>query len=60
MIGRTAIVRTANRAATRRLQSTSSSPKMHRAKDAWQELEKTRAPKDHDDLHVSADIDVIE
>lgn len=53
MIGRTALVRTANRAVARRAQSTSSSPKMHRAKEAWSELEATRAPKDHDDLHVS-------
>lgn len=53
MIGRTALVRTANRAVARRTQSTGSTPKMHRAKDAWSELEATRAPKDHDDLHVS-------
>jgi hypothetical protein len=53
MIGRTALVRTTNRAVTRRAQSTGASPKMHRAKDAWAELEATRAPKDHDDHHVS-------
>jgi len=52
MIGRTALVRTTQRVATRRAQSSGASPKMHRAKDAWSELEATRAPKDHDDLHV--------
>ena len=53
MIGRTAIARTATRVAARRAQSTSATaPKQHRAKDAWQELEKTRAPTEADELHV--------
>ena len=52
MIGRTAIARTANQVIARRAQSTGAAPKMHRAKDAWKELESTRAPIDHDDLHV--------
>lgn len=50
MIGRTVLARTATRAVARREMSTA--PKMHRAKEMWPELEKTRAPKDHDDLHV--------
>ncbi|CAB9528771.1 expressed unknown protein [Seminavis robusta] len=52
MIGRSAVLRTTKQVAARRLQSTAGTPKMHKAKDCWQELEKTRAPKDHDDLHL--------
>lgn len=39
------------RAATRRPMSTTAAPKMHKAKDAWVELKKTRPPPGHD--HVS-------
>ena len=41
----------AARAATRRPMSTTAAPKMHKAKDAWVELKKTRPPPGHD--HVS-------
>jgi hypothetical protein len=51
-IGRAALVRTTKQVTARRLQSTAAAPKQHKIKDAWVELEKTRAPKDHDDLHV--------
>mmetsp|Transcript_27939 Transcript_27939/g.43918 ORF Transcript_27939/g.43918 Transcript_27939/m.43918 type:complete len:90 (-) Transcript_27939:174-443(-) len=36
------------RAATRRPMSTTSAPKMHKAKDTWGELVKTRPPPGHD------------
>ena len=46
-----AIRTSAIRAATRRPMSTTVAPKMHKAKDAWGELKKTRPPPGHD--HVS-------
>ena len=52
MIGRTVIARTSKQLVARRAQSTGAAPKMHRAKDAWKELESTRAPVDADDTHV--------
>jgi len=39
------------RAAARRPMSTTAAPKLHKAKDAWGELKKTRPPPGHD--HVS-------
>lgn len=55
MLSRTAIAaRTVTRAVGARPLSTAAGggPKMHRAKEMWQELEKTRAPIDADDTHV--------
>ena len=51
-LGRAALLRTTKQLTARRLQSTAAAPKQHKAKEVWAELEKTRAPKDHDDLHV--------
>jgi hypothetical protein len=51
-IGRAALLRTTKQVTARRLQSTAAAPKQHKIKDAWAELEKTRAPMDADDHHV--------
>ena len=50
MIANTAI-RAAARVGSRRPMSTVAAPKMHKAKDAWSELQKTRPPPGHP--HVS-------
>ena len=51
MVARSSISRVATRAVARRQMS--SEPKMHTSKNSWQELKKTRPPKDHMDEHVS-------
>ena len=46
-----ATIRAAARAGSRRPMSAVAAPKMHKAKDAWAELQKTRPPPGHP--HVS-------
>ena len=52
MIARTSLVRTAATRVVARRQI-SSEPTLHKAKDKWADLLKTRPPKDHMDEHVS-------
>ncbi len=44
-------VRTASRVGSRRTMSESAGPRMHKAKDAWKEIQATRPPEGHP--HVS-------
>ncbi|EJK66645.1 hypothetical protein THAOC_12422 [Thalassiosira oceanica] len=54
MIANTAI-RAAARVGSRRPMSTVAAPKMHKAKDAWSELQKTRPPPGHPHLVFEGD-----
>lgn len=51
---RSTLVRTATAARAGCTRNMSSEAKLHKAKDMWAELQKTRPPKDHMDEHVSS------